>query len=81
MGDAGFVLDLPHDPERVRASDVAFVTTSRLPDGRRRRALGASPAGAGAKEPKPLYGLRPFPRRGEIVTNELIDKLREDAAY
>jgi len=46
-----------------------------------RRALGASPAGAGAKEPKPLYGLRPFPRRGGIVTNELIDKLREDAAY
>ena len=46
-----------------------------------RRALGASPAGAGAKEPKPLYGLRPFPRRGGIVTNELIDKLREGAAY
>ncbi len=46
-----------------------------------RRALGASPAGAGAKEPKVLYGLRPFPRRGGIVTNELIDKLREDDAY
>ena len=34
VGDVGFVLDLPHDPERVRAPDVAFVTTSRLPEGR-----------------------------------------------
>jgi hypothetical protein len=25
--------------------------------------------------------LRPFPKRGGIVTNELIDKLREDDAY
>jgi Uma2 family endonuclease len=34
VGDVGFVLDLPHDPERVRAPDVAFVATSRLPEGR-----------------------------------------------
>jgi Uma2 family endonuclease len=34
VGDVGFVLDLPHDPERVRAPDVAFMTTSRLPEGR-----------------------------------------------
>jgi len=33
-GDVGFVLGLPHDPERVRAPDVAFVTTARLPEGR-----------------------------------------------
>ena len=33
-GDVGFVLGLPHDPERVRAPDVAFVTTARLPGGR-----------------------------------------------
>ncbi len=46
-----------------------------------RRALGASPTGSAAKEPKALYGFRPFPRRGGIVTNELIDKLREDDAY
>ena len=30
---------------------------------------------------KALYGFRPFPKRGGIVTNELIDKLREDDAY
>jgi Uma2 family endonuclease len=34
VGDVGFVLGLPHDPDRVRAPDVAFVTTARLPEGR-----------------------------------------------
>jgi Uma2 family endonuclease len=34
VGDVGFVLALPHDPERVRAPDVAFISTSRLPQGR-----------------------------------------------
>ncbi len=34
VGDVGFVLDLPHDRERVRAPDVSFVTTARLPEGR-----------------------------------------------
>jgi Uma2 family endonuclease len=34
VGDVGFVLRLPADPERVRAPDVAFVSRQRLPDGR-----------------------------------------------
>ena len=34
VGDVGFVLNLPGDPERVRAPDVAFVSTARLPGGR-----------------------------------------------
>jgi hypothetical protein len=34
-----------------------------------------------ARQPKALYGFRLFPRRGGVVTNELIDKLREDDAY
>jgi hypothetical protein len=34
-----------------------------------------------ARQPKALHGFRPFPKRGGIVTNELIDKLREDDAY
>jgi len=34
-----------------------------------------------ASEPRAHYGIRPFPRRGGVVTNELIDKLREDDAY
>jgi Uma2 family endonuclease len=34
VGDVGFVLALPSDPERVRAPDVAFIATARLPEGR-----------------------------------------------
>ncbi len=33
VGDVGFILSLPHDPERVRAPDIAFVSTSNLPGG------------------------------------------------
>jgi len=32
-GDVGFVLNLPNDPDRVRAPDVSFVSTHRLPGG------------------------------------------------
>jgi hypothetical protein len=46
-----------------------------------RQALGATPADTAAKAPQALHGFRPFPRRGGIVTNELIAKLREDDAY
>ena len=46
-----------------------------------RSALIAAPVASTAREPKAVYGLRPFPRRGGIVTNELIDKLREDDIY
>jgi Uma2 family endonuclease len=34
VGDVGFVLQLPADPERVRAPDIAFVSQQRLPEGR-----------------------------------------------
>jgi hypothetical protein len=34
-----------------------------------------------ARGAKPLHGFRPFPSRGGVVTNELIDKLRDEDAY
>jgi hypothetical protein len=34
-----------------------------------------------AKEPLARYGIRPFPKRGGIVTNELVNRLREDDVY
>lgn len=37
VGDVGFVLSLPTDPERVRAPDIGFVGRQRLPEGRRRQ--------------------------------------------
>ena len=45
-----------------------------------RQALTA-PAPAMVREPRSVYGLRPFARRGAIVTNELIDELRNEDAY
>jgi len=33
-------------------------------------------------EPRSVYGIRPFPKRGgAVVTNELVNKLREGDAY
>ena len=47
-----------------------------------RSALTAPPTSARtAREPKAVYGIRPFPKRGGLVTNDMIDKLREDDAY
>ncbi len=33
------------------------------------------------KEPRAHYGIRPFAKRGNLVTNEQVDKLREGDAY
>jgi hypothetical protein len=46
-----------------------------------RRALTAAQEPPSVKEPEAVYGLKPFARRGGIVTNELIDKLRDEDAY
>ena len=45
-----------------------------------RQALIAPPSARQVAEPASLYGFQPFPRRGGVVTNELIDKLREEDA-
>jgi hypothetical protein len=47
-----------------------------------RSALTAPPASLSRRQalPKARSGFRPFPRRGGIVTNDLIDRLREDDA-
>lgn len=46
-----------------------------------RKALTARPEMLRTESPKAVYGLRPLPKRGGIVTNELINKLREDDVY
>ena len=46
-----------------------------------RRALTSPPQTPNRRGSKPLHGFRAFPKRGGIVTNELIDRLREDDAY
>jgi hypothetical protein len=46
-----------------------------------RAALTAPTSAPRASEPRAHYGFRPFPKRGGVVTNEIIDRLREDDAY
>jgi hypothetical protein len=46
-----------------------------------RRALTTPPDATAVREPKAVYGVRPFASSGRVVTNGLIDKLREDDAY
>jgi hypothetical protein len=45
-----------------------------------RKGLTGEPA-AGVTEPKATYGFRPFPKEGRVVSNALINKLREDGEY
>jgi hypothetical protein len=46
-----------------------------------RIALTSPPESPRARLPKAAFGFRPFPKRGGIVTNALIDQLRDDDAY
>jgi hypothetical protein len=42
-----------------------------------RRTLTGTQEPLSAEEPKAVHGLKPFARRGGIVTNELINRLRD----
>ena len=46
-----------------------------------RAALTAASGASEVKSPAARFGFRPFPKRGGIITNELVDGLREDDAY
>ncbi|MCC7460982.1 MAG: antitoxin [Gammaproteobacteria bacterium] len=46
-----------------------------------RQALTAAAAAPAVHEPKAVYGLRPIGSRGGVVTNESINRLRDDDAY
>ena len=47
-----------------------------------RAALTAAPATLKAQGPRPHYGIRPFPKRGNaVVTNSLVNKMREDDGH
>ena len=56
-------------------------TTGEVISALARSALTAPRQASTTRRSKALHGFRPFPKRGGIVTNELIDKLREDDAY
>lgn len=46
-----------------------------------RRALTMPAESSSVREPPAVYGVQPFARQGNIVTNALIDQLRHDDAY
>lgn len=46
-----------------------------------RRGLNTPERAPGVREPEAVYGLRPIARRGGLVTNEIIGKLRDEDAY
>ena len=46
-----------------------------------RAALNAPAQTLRAAQSHAQYGFRPFPKRGGVVTNEIIDRLREEDAY
>ncbi|HXY22235.1 MAG TPA: CopG family transcriptional regulator [Burkholderiaceae bacterium] len=46
-----------------------------------RSALTAPPPARATRGQRTLFGFRPFPKRGKVITNEQIEKLREDGAY
>lgn len=69
------VLEAAKDLAR-RERSTAGAVISRLA----RSALNAPVAPPGAAEPPAFYGFRPFPKRGGVVTNELIDRLRDEDA-
>ncbi len=43
--------------------------------------LTRAPPDPARKEPEATLGIRPFPSRGGLVTNEIIDRLRDEDAY
>ncbi len=43
-----------------------------------RQALTGGPPPAEVAEPESFYGFEPLPRRGAVVSNDLIDRLREE---
>jgi hypothetical protein len=74
-------LDIDHDV-LLAAKDLAKrrkKTAGEIISELARRALTQAPAGV--QEPKAFYGFRPLPRRGGVVSNELINRLREDDVY
>jgi len=75
-------LDIANDvlqaaKERARRENK---TTGQVISELGRIALNAPATVPAAQEPNAVYGFRPFAKRGGIVTNEIIDKLREDDA-
>jgi hypothetical protein len=82
IGRMRITLDIDDDVLRA-ARELARrekKTVGRVISDLARQALDASPVRC-TREVKALQGFRPCPRRGRVVTNELIDRMRGADAY
>jgi hypothetical protein len=70
------VLNAAKDRARREKKTVGLVISELA-----RQALTEFPAGKVLQSPKAVYGVRPFEKRGGLVTNELVDRLRDEDAY
>jgi len=70
------VLNAAKDRARREKKTVGLVISELA-----RQALTEIPAGEVLQAPKAIYGMRPFEKRGGLVTNELVDRLRDEDAY
>lgn len=61
--------------ERARRERL---TTGQVVSRLLRQAMTQPAAGSIAAEPEASYGFRPFPTRGVVVTNDLVNRLRDD---
>ena len=71
------------DDVLVAAKELARrsgTTAGRVISGLVRQALtqSAGTTASGAREPAAAYGFRPFPSRGGVVSNDQVDKLRDE---
>ena len=56
-------------------------SAGRILSGLARQALNTMNSAAPAEIPRVVLGFRPFPKRGQVVTNEIIDSLRMGDVY
>ena len=70
------VLLAAKDLARREKKSVGFVLSELA-----RKGLNGAPASGEDPVTDTSYGFRPWPRRGKPVTNELIDRLRDDGPY
>ena len=70
------VLNAAKERARLERKTVGEVVSDLL-----RKALNAPFESLTVQEPETVYGFTPFPRRGKIVTNDVIDRLRDDDVY
>ena len=64
--------------ERARRANT---TAGRVISELARHALSTAAPALQMREQESVHGIRPLPSRGSIVTNQLIDRLREDDAH